>query len=301
MIILIDNGSKRPAATKNLRRLAAEMSGRVGETVHPVSLLHSSDIAPNELDGEPARTLEQFLNQQAEQGERDFFIVPLFFGPSRAIDLFLPNILKSIDVRHGALNARVAPVLCPLPEGEPRLVDILEANARDAIEQHNLRPSQIMLVDHGSPMPAVTAVRHWLAAGLAQRFAGELRVTEAVMERRPDRQYDFNGTLLEEALEAAAPKTKPTTGEFWTGKLSNEETPVGNNQQGKQGERAPADIVLAMQFVSPGRHAGPGGDIGDIVNSVANRQPGLRIVASRLISDHPLFSDILQDRIAIVT
>jgi sirohydrochlorin ferrochelatase len=236
MILLIDNGSKRPEATKNLRRLAAELSHRIGEQVHPVSLLHSSAIAPTDLDGRPADTLEAFLNRQVEGGERSFSIVPLFFGPSRAIDRFVPTILADIEARHGPLDSRVAPVLCPLPEGETRLVDILEQQTREAIERHDLRPTQVVLVDHGSPVPKVTAVRQWLAQGLARRFAGELRVTEAVMERRQGREYDFNGQLLEEVLAAAAPKR-----------------PLAQSL----GSEFRTDIVLAMQFISPGRHAGP--------------------------------------------
>lgn len=281
MIVLIDNGSKRPAATKNLRRLAAEMSRRVGEDVHPVSLLHSSAIAPTDLDGRPADTLAAFLNRQVEQGERSFSIVPLFFGPSRAIDLFLPTILADIEAEYGPLESRVAPVLCPLPEGEARLIDILEDHAREAIERHGLRPTQVVLVDHGSPVPKVTAVRQWLAAGLARRFAGELRVTEAVMERRQGRQYDFNGKLLEEVLAAIAPIEAPG---------QPLEQPVGGGIR--------TDVVLALQFISPGRHAGPGGDIAEIVETAMDRHPHLRAVESRLISDHPLFADILYDRIA---
>lgn len=281
MIILIDNGSKRPEATQNLRRLAAEMSRRVGEHVHPVSLLHSSAIAPTDLDGRPADTLEAFLKRQVEQGERSFSIVPLFFGPSRAIDRFLPAILVGIEAQYGPLDSRVAPVLCPLPEGDARLIDILEEHTREAMDRHDLRPSQVVLVDHGSPVPKVTAVRQWLAAGLSRRFAGELRVTEAVMERRQGRQYDFNGKLLEEVLAAAAPIEAPRR-------------PLAQSR----GENTRTDVVLAMQFISPGRHAGPGGDISDIVETAMERNPNLRAVESRLISDHPLFADILYDRIA---
>jgi sirohydrochlorin ferrochelatase len=281
MIVLIDNGSKRPAATKNLRRLAAEMSRRVGEDVHPVSLLHSSAIAPTDLDGRPADTLEEFLNRQVEQGERSFSIVPLFFGPSRAIDRLLPTILADTQARYGPLDSRVAPVLCPLPEGEARLIDILEDHVREAMQRHDLRASQVVLVDHGSPVPTVTAVRQWLAEGLARRFAGELRVTQAVMERRQGRRYDFNGRLLEEVLAAAA-------------SINAQGTPQAQPLGG--GNRT--DVVLAMQFISPGRHAGSGGDIGEIVETAMARHPNLRAVESRLVSDHPLFGDILYDRIA---
>jgi hypothetical protein len=93
-------------------------------------------------------------------------------------------------------------------------------------------------------------------------------VAEAVMERREDRQYDFNGELLEHALATAAKKAEQT--------------------------------ILAMQFISPGRHAGPGGDIDAIASEAMERYPGFRAVASPLIGEHPLFEEILNDRIDAV-
>lgn len=266
MIILLDNGSKRPEATKNLRRLAATLSRRVGENAYPVSLLHSSAIPASELDARPADTLEPFLTRQVNSGHRVFSIVPLFFGPSRAIDVLVPEIRKRVEARDGPLDIRIAPILCPLPEGEAHLLDILEGNARDAIARLDRSPSLLVLVDHGSPVPRVTAVRRWLASGLAGRFAGQCRVTEAVMERREGAQYDFNGELLEDVLAAAA--------------------------KGTEG----SDIVLAMQFISPGRHAGPSGDIERIAKTAMDKHRGLRIATSRLVSEHPLFDDILVER-----
>ena len=268
MIILLDNGSKRPEATRNLRRLAAAMTRRKGEDVHAVSLLHSSSIPAALLDGRPAVTIEPFLRQQIDQGARKFVIVPLFFGPSRAIDVFLPEVVSRLEAEVGALQIDVAPVLCPLPGGEPRLVDILEANVRDVMQAQQMTPARILLVDHGSPLAAVTAVRTWLAAMFRLRFSGIATVAEAVMERREDRQYDFNGELLEHALATAAQQTEQT--------------------------------ILAMQFISPGRHAGAGGDIDDIARKVMNRYPGFRAVASPLIGEHPLFEEILSDRIDAV-
>ncbi len=204
MIILLDNGSKRPEATRNLRRLAAALTRRKGEDVHAVSMLHSSSIPAALLDGRPAETIEPFLRRQIDEGERKFVIVPLFFGPSRAIDVFLPEVVSRLEAEVGALEIDVAPVLCPLPSGEPRLVDILEANVRDVMQAQQMTPARILLVDHGSPVAAVTAVRTWLAAMLRLRFSGIATVAEAVMERREDRQYDFNGELLEHALATAA-------------------------------------------------------------------------------------------------
>lgn len=267
MIILLDNGSKRPEATRNLRRLANALSSRVGETVHPVSLLHSASINPAELDGIPADTLEPFLLKQTKNGRRDFALAPLFFGKSRALEVLVPEISARVEALAGGLSIRLSDVLCPLPEGEPRLVKILADHVVDAVAEHDLRGADVVLVDHGSPISGVTAVRGWLANALAEHLEGKHDVREAVMERRPGAAYDFNGKLLEEALTA------------------------------KETGRLPANVVLAMQFISPGRHAGEGGDIDAIAREAMERTPGLRVVTSRLIGDHPLFLDILQDRI----
>ena len=242
------------------------MTRRLAQTVHAVSLQHSSDIPSEALDGSPAQTLEPFLLRQLRMGEREFVIVPLFFGPSRAIDSFVPEMQGRLAAQCGPFDLRVARVLCPLPPGESRLVSILEDQVRETICAHGVEPRHLVLVDHGSPVPAVTAVREWLASELARRFAGQADVDQAVMERRAGRRYDFNGELLEDVL----------------------------NARGAAG--TPADIVLAMQFISPGRHAGPGGDIDEICLRAMDRWPGLRVLKSRLISDHPVFVEILYDR-----
>ena len=268
MILVLDNGSKRPESTRNLRRIAHAMTRRLAQTVHAVSLQHSSDIPPEALDGSPAETLEPFLRRQLRIGERDFVIVPLFFGPSRAVDAFVPEMRERLAAQFGPFDLRVARVLCPLPPGEPRLVSILEHQVREATSAHGEQPRHLVLVDHGSPVPAVTAVREWLASELARRFAGEAEVDQAVMERRAGRRYDFNGELLEDVLDARGAAGTPT------------------------------NVVLAMQFISPGRHAGAGGDVDDICLRAMARWPGLRVLKSRLISEHPLFEEILYDRAA---
>lgn len=272
-MILLDNGSRRAAATLNLRRLARHLSERLGTEVHPVSALHSAKIPPEQLGGEPAWTLEGFLDNRAAAGERSFGILPLFFGPSRAIGDFIPEVAGRVAAAHGPLELRIADVLCPLPAGEPRLVDILADNVAAALgDGAEHPPTDVLLVDHGSPLPAVTAVRHWLAERLAQRLparlGGEVKVGEAVMERREGADYDFNGRLLAEVLADI----------------------------GSAGE--PRSVVLAMQFISPGRHAGAGGDIDDIAAAARAAHPGLDVQSTRLIGEHPLFEDILAERAA---
>jgi sirohydrochlorin ferrochelatase len=89
------------------------------------------------------------------------------------------------------------------------------------------------------------------------------------MERRSGRSYDFNGRLLEQELEDAAH--------------------AGHHR-----------VVLAMMFISPGRHAGPGGDIETICADAMAAHAGLQVCISALVGEHPLLIDILQDRLAAV-
>ena len=275
MLLLLDNGSRRPAATRNLRRLAHHLGEQLGTEVQPVSALHSSRIPPEELDGMPAQTLEPFLRAQVAAGEGSFGIVPLFFGPSRAISAFLPEVAGRVAAEVGPLAVRVADALCPLPAGEPLLVEILADQVRKVLPAHGSPRVDVLLVDHGSPLPAVTAVRHWLAEGLAAALAdmpgARIEVGEAVMERREGAEYAFNGRLLAEALAELGAAASP---------------------------QQPRQVVLAMQFISPGRHAGPGGDIAEIVAEAEAAHPGLEVRISELIGEHPSFVDLLAARAA---
>lgn len=266
-ILLIDNGSKRPEATLNLRAIAARLGEWLGERVRPVSLLHADAIPTQALHGEPALLFEPFLRARLEAGVRDVVILPLFFGPSRAIGVFVPEILARLRETSGPFEARIAPELCPLPEGEPALVEILLDHVQATAAARGLARHRVILVDHGSPVPAVTAVRQWLAARLAERLGATTPVDEAVMERRPGREYDFNGELLDARLRALA-EEDPTT-----------------------------PIILAMLFLSPGRHAGPGGDIAEISDAVQRDEPRLRIHATPLIGQHPRLIDLLARRV----
>lgn len=271
-ILLIDNGSKRADATLSLRRIASGLAERLGETVHPVSLLHSDRIPPSALQGQPADTFEPFLRRRLTDNLRRFLILPLFFGPSRAISDYVPERISTLQSDFGSFDVRIARALCPLPEGEPELVEILLDRIHGAASEQGIVPCRILLVDHGSPIPAVTEVRRWLARQLAQRLADDsgphVELGEAVMERRSGAQYDFNGALLEDRLRALA--------------AENISTP----------------IILSMLFLSPGRHAGPGGDIAEICAAVERDHPGLRVHPSALVGGHPRLLDILAARFA---
>jgi len=261
VVMLIDNGSRRADATLNLRRLASVLSDRTGFMVHPVSLQHADRVPVEALDGQPAKTFTPFVEQCLHEGHRHFVAVPLFFGPSRALTSFVPQQLEPLRARYPDLELIQADVLCPLPAGEPGLADILADNVR----RTERRARRVIVVDHGSPIPEVTAVRQWLASALRERLPDGIQVDEAVMERRAGRDYDFNGHLLEDQLEGA-------TGE----------------------------VVLSMLFLSPGRHAGAGGDIAEICAAAEASNPGLRVTPTELVGDHDGLVDILQRRLQAV-
>jgi sirohydrochlorin ferrochelatase len=266
-ILLVDNGSSRPDSTLNLRRLSARLAERVGEPIRPVSLLHADRVAAERLNGQPAEILAPTLRRLVSEGVRDLRLLPLFFGPSRALTQFVPEMAAEVAAECGPFRLEIAPELCPLPGGEPRLVEILADNLDAVARSAGIAPKRVVLVDHGSPIAEVTAVRRWLALGLAGRLGPDVRLEEAVMERRPGPEYDFNGPLLEDLLSRLAE--------------TDRETP----------------ILLSMLFLSAGRHAGSDGDIAQICVGIERRFPGMRIEVAPLVGSHPGLIEILASRL----
>lgn len=264
MIILMDNGSLEPSATFALRALAARMSEKLGLVVAPVSLLHSSKISAARLDGIPAETLEGFLRKLPADTESEVRIVPLFFGPSFALCDYLPTRLVSIGRHHPRLSVTVAPCLCGDTFGEEVVVGMLERSVRERLEPAG-RPLPVVLVDHGTPSPAVTAVRDRLAMSLGDRL-GDLvsGVLAASMERRDGDEFAFNDPLLESALR------------------------MPGYDRG--------EVIVALQFLFPGRHAGPGGDIARICAKAEAEAPGLICRMTRPLGEDEALVELLVRR-----
>ena len=164
----------------------------------------------------------------------------------------------------------MADVLSPLPQGEPGLTRLLYENlltlASDSLEEFDF----IVLVDHGSPSRQVSDVKTRTAELLAPLLPDGLPLLQAAMERRDGPEYDFNGPLLEELLE----------------ELGREN---GNIR-----------VAVSMLFISPGRHAGEGGDIAEICGRAMRHNPGLDVQVSPLVGDHPLLVDLLLERLRAV-
>ena len=259
-VLLLDNGSKRPESTLNLRRLADKLSERAGERIQPVSLLHSDQIPADP----PGAILEATLARLLAAGVRQVGVIPLFFGPSAALTRLVPAAAREF----GDFQLRIAPELCPLPPGEPRLAAILADQVKRTADIAHLPLYRVVLIDHGSPLPAVNAVRRWLAVELAARLGPGVQIDQAAMERRPGVDYDFNGDLLEDRLRQMA------------------------------AEAPSIPIVLAMLFLSAGRHAGPGGDIQTICQRAEHEHPGLQVLPTPLIGSHPGLIEILLSRLS---
>ncbi|WP_309004696.1 CbiX/SirB N-terminal domain-containing protein [Pelagicoccus sp. SDUM812005] len=267
-IVLLDNGSLRPEAVFSLRTIAMNLERAIGKKVHPVSLLHSSKIPAEKLGGVEAETWRRFLRRRIEGGVVRFRVVPLFFGPSSAIADYLPKVTAEVI---GALEGVELQVARPLVDAENRSDDavacILEELLIQKLDtQESKAACGVVVVDHGSPVEAVAKCRDLVAAQLEKRLGERvLGVVAASMERREGMEYAFNEPLLESALEMAA-------------------------QRGWQ------RLILSYMFFSPGRHAGAGGDIDEIVAASDFVKRGGEVLSAPLVGRSSLLIDLLARR-----
>jgi sirohydrochlorin ferrochelatase len=130
------------------------------------------------------------------------------------------------------------------------LVGIVSARIRETIAAHTLRTPAIIVVDHGGPSLASATLRDQIAGEARAQLGGEVgSLTAASME-------GAHGPLLADALAAPA--------------------------------LAQRDVVIAPLFLSPGRHAGPEGDLAQIARAATGR-----IHFTDLVGTHPAAIDTL--------
>jgi len=256
-IVLVDNGSKRPASTLALRETAAALSSLLdGREVLPASVGFSDTVAPELLGGVPARKLSDVLADISSRGGDGATIAPLFLGPSggltKGVAACAAELPASFDLRVGACLVD--------DEGAPeddRIGRELAAQVLHLMDDARLcDPLNVLVVDHGTPSPRVHAVRERLVAEVRAALGSRASsVCGASMERRDDPAYDFNEPLLERAL-AAPPYDE-------------------------------GDVVLAMAFLLPGRHAGEGGDVAQIVEAAQQAAAAAGDTAKEALRVHP--------------
>jgi sirohydrochlorin ferrochelatase len=262
-VFLCDNGSLRPAATLGLRRVAAGLAKRLGHPVLPVSLLHSSGIDAVRLEGRPADLLEPAVEAALARGVTSIVVLPFFFGPSAALTEYIPARLGARLQAAGQGEVRVAASLVRLDRPEDdRVGRVLAERVRALRRARGWSPGPVVLVDHGSPQPAVGAVRD-LVAGQVARLLGE-PVWPSSMESREGDQYAFNRPLLAERLR---------------------EPPCDAGR-----------VVVLQQFLGPGRHAGEGGDLDVICREAERERSGLEVAMTEPVGEDSGITEILADR-----
>lgn len=263
---LIDNGSLEPAATRNLRAVAAALSVAASacSKVHPVSWKHSDRVPVAELDGEPAVTLAKFVREHVARGETQFLFVPFFISAQGAIGSALRGDLEKLRASLGGvfdfafsdgLAARGA------------IAEIVAARVRETIAAKGLRTPAVIVVDHGGPSPESAALRNCLAdevRGLLGQEIGPL--TAASMEGEA---HAHNRPLLAETL---------ATPGFDAG-----------------------DVVIAPLFLSPGRHAGPNGDLAQIAQAAEAGPSALHCHFTALVGTHPRAAEVLTEALNAAT
>lgn len=268
VIFIADNGSSQANATLQLRKLATRLGEETAQTVHPVSLQHADKIDADKLNGIPAQTFRGFMKQQLSQDQREFILLPLFFGSSKAITKFVPDELELLKNDFGEFQLTIADPVYPLPTGEPVLTDIIYDHIMATTKQDSPLKN-LVLVDHGSPVARVTETRKHLAQTVQQKLPSGILLEQAVMERRPGSEYDFNGDLLKDWLTS-----KATSGE--------------------------TEALVVLMFFLAGRHAGENGDIVEICDDVMKQHPHFKVTTSPLITEHELFTSILKKRLESV-
>jgi sirohydrochlorin ferrochelatase len=266
VILLVDNGSVRADATKQLRKLAQELGGVAGAKIHPVSLRHADRIPANLLDGELALVFNNFMDEYLLQGWRKFIILPLFFAKGRAVTALIADHLLSLQAVYADFTFHIADVIYPLPDGEPLLANIIYDQILNTAQKHKFSKKNIVLVDHGSPQKHVTKVRKHLVQAVQDKLPKATELEQAAMERRQGDKYLFNGELLQDWLVGKA----------------------------KTGEKT---AIVCLLFFLAGRHAGEGGDIDKICKRVMNNYPDFKIAVSPLIAEHKELVSILLARL----
>jgi sirohydrochlorin ferrochelatase len=262
-IALIDNGSLEPAAHESLRAAALAIGERTGVAVEAVSWKHSDRIAASSLKGGAARVLAAWVCSQVASGEREFLFIPFFVSPQGAIGSALRMDLEALQAEAGRFDFSFTDSL----SGGDALAAIVADLVREAARANGLRRPAVIVVDHGGPSRNSSVVRDRVADAVRAELGGSFgRLSPASMESPQGPEFDFNRPLLCDALGSR--------------------------------EVVSGDVVIAPLFLSPGRHAGPGGDLERIARAAEDRSPGLRCHFTKLVGSHPLAVETLAGALA---
>ncbi len=244
ILAVVDNGSLEPAAHQNLRSVARALSQRTGQHVRAVSWKHSDRIPLDALGDSPAWTLEAFIRSLVALGQREFVFVPFFISGQGAIGSALRRDLERLQEELGGFDFTLTAGLA----AGGILPEIVADRVRATITARTRPfpcPPPLIVVDHGGPSAASASLRDKLTAEISRKLGSSISsVAAASME-------GAHPPLLADLLRSR--------------------------------EFAGRDVIVAPLFLSPGRHAGPQGDIGQICAS-----GDARCHVTDLVGHHPL-------------
>jgi sirohydrochlorin ferrochelatase len=263
---LFDNGSLRAASTLNLRAVARTLAPAIDAEISAVSLLHSSGVPAESLEGVSAELLEPaLLKWLSKNPQGSAVLLPFFFGPSGALTEYLTERLRTIHDKFPNAEVRIARPLVDIQDPDTNMAAALADAARRSMNRHQLTRPKVLLVDHGSPQYSVTLVRNHLGDQVRTLIGDAAAcVGVASMERRPGPEYAFTDPLLSNALAS----------------------PPFNE----------GDVIVLLQFLSPGRHAGECGDIAEICGEAQRGCPQLRTYLTEPIGQDRRIIKILTQR-----
>lgn len=258
-VALIDNGSLEPAAHANLRAVASALSNRCAVEVHAVSWKHSDLLPPGAGEQGPAWTMADFVRFHFAQGERDFVFVPFFISAQGAIGSALRQDIEKLRASLGGFRFTFTRGLAAV-DHVSSVVRIVADCVRSTVKARELQAPPVIIVDHGGPSLESATLRNAIADGVRALGPGLGPVVAASMEGAA---HAHNRPLLADQLAAPG---------FDRG-----------------------DVVIAPLFLSPGRHAGAGGDLAGIVRAAEDRlaSPALHCHFTGLVGTHPLAAEAL--------
>ena len=267
-IALVDNGSVIPAATLDLRDIAKRLSEALGMLVDPVSMAHSDKVPREKIGGERAVLWRNYVAQSIVSGVQEIVVLPMFFGPSRALSYSLPRQFDKATKGAGTCSLKVAETL--VRNSDPSDDQVARIASELIIEKLNTETNgerlPVVLVDHGSPSPETGRCRDLVRAQIEKLLGDQVEsVTASSMERRKGSKYDFNEPLLENVLNDGL-------------------------------DTCHKAVCLSMMFLLPGKHAGEGGDIANIVSESEWVRAGKNVIQTDLIGRSDALIELLVSR-----
>jgi sirohydrochlorin ferrochelatase len=263
--LLVDNGSLRPEAVLGMRRVAQKLSSASSFVVRAVSLLHSDKIVPSKLNHENGVTIETFLASEQGRNEKKLLVLPFFLGPSRGITEWLTEKLKDWEQKKRGRSFKILDTL--YLGNEKILAQALDQQIEQVRLENKLANPHVAMVDHGTPVFEVNQVRERVGMELNTLFLKrDFTFSTCSMERREGDEFAFNDPLLEQVLA-------------------------------KWGRLGVEQVVLALFFLLPGRHAGENGDLVEICKDAEKKFPQMKIFQTLPLGEENIIFEILMGRL----